>query len=82
MVPDGSLFAFGLRRGLRGFALKFNNRESYVQHGAKAQNLDLRLSLLLSVSSDELSVEELSDVELSIDELSVDELTGLCENSL
>ena len=40
-----------------------------------SQNLDLRLSLLLSVSSDELSVEEPSDVELTIDELSADELS-------
>ena len=66
-------FACGLRRGPRGFALKLKNRESYVGDRTDSQNLDLRLSRLLSVSSDELSVEELSDEELSGDELSFDE---------
>ena len=44
------LFAIGERRGPRGFAFKFKNRESYVEEQMTSQNLDLRLSLLLAVS--------------------------------
>ena len=44
------LFAIGVRGGPRGFAPKFKNRESYVEDRMNEQNLDLRLSFLLSVS--------------------------------
>ena len=60
MVPDGSLFAFGLCRVPRGFALKFKNRESDVEHRTDSQNVKLRLSLLLSVSFDKRAYLEAS----------------------
>ena len=69
------LFAIGVRRGPRGFASISKNINVYRGDRIQSQNPDLRFSLLLSVSSDELSVEELSDVERTIDELSVDELS-------
>ena len=43
-------FCDRVRRGPRGFALKFKNRESYTEDRTHAQNPGLRLSLLLSVS--------------------------------
>ena len=46
------LFAIGVRRGPRGFALKFKNSESYVADRTDAQNPGLRSSLLLAVSFD------------------------------